>query len=400
MKIKNFLSPLFLVFNCFALFAQEEYFVQVNPSTCSYTILDSIPIIRWISVSTSTFDKINRRYIFQSMDNSNNSYLCSIDASNGSTVSIPLMTSNFGGLKFDNSTGILYGIHWTTTLTNGADFVSINPANLSYSVIRQINLTSIGIGVTFDDINHRYILAASDSIGTQCLFSIDVATGNIISKPPLLEVSGIQFDNSSGNLYGLRWNNSLQTEYFVSVNITNGTITDINSIPLVIGIAMGYPTFDEINRRYTFRGFDNSNNNYLFTLDATNGQVVSNPLFPFIPPPGNLIETEYDNSSGNLYALHWGSIKTTTGLQNYKGEEIRIFPNPFSTQTTLEVDKNFKGATLSVFNTFGQQVKQIKNISGQTITLYRDNLPSGMYILRMTQDNKTFITDKLVIKDN
>lgn len=347
--------------------AQEEYFAQVNPTTCIYTIIDSIPIIKWISVGTSTFDKINKRYVFIGLDNGSGKYLCSIDATNGSTVSIPQMTSNFGGLKFDNATGILYGLHWSSSLSN-AEFVTINPSTLAYIVIKNINITSIGSDVTFDDLNHRYIILAGDSAGTQCLFSIDAATGNIISKPALSGVSGIQFDNSSGNIYGLRWNNSLQTEYFVSVNITNGAITDINSIPLVAGIAMGYPTFDEVNKRYSFMGIDNSSNKYLFTLDATNGQTVWNPLFPYIPPPGNLIETEYDNSTGNLYALHWGSIENSV-IENMQAGTINIFPNPFSNQTTLWTDHFFQNATLTVNNCFGQTVKQIDNLSGQTICL-------------------------------
>lgn len=77
-----------------------------------------------------------------------------------------------------------------------------------------------------------------------------------------------------------------------------------------------------------------------------------------------------------------------------------IYPNPFSTQATLQADENMEAATLAIYNSFGQQVKQIKNISGMTITLYRDNLPSGLYFIQMTQDDKIFITDKLVIADN
>lgn len=79
---------------------------------------------------------------------------------------------------------------------------------------------------------------------------------------------------------------------------------------------------------------------------------------------------------------------------------ITISPNPFSSQTTLKTDKFFKNATLTVYNTFGQTVKQIKNISGQTFTLQRDNLSSGLYFLKIIQDNTTFATDKLIIIDN
>ena len=76
---------------------------------------------------------------------------------------------------------------------------------------------------------------------------------------------------------------------------------------------------------------------------------------------------------------------------------ISIFPNPFSSSTTLRTDNLLKSATLSVYNLYGQTVKQIKNISGQTVTLFRDNLPGGLYFFRLTQDNKTFATDKLII---
>lgn len=89
------------------------------------------------------------------------------------------------------------------------------------------------------------------------------------------------------------------------------------------------------------------------------------------------------------------------GLNEINFENIlNCYPNPFTMQTTLRTDNIFKDAILTVFNSFGQQVKQIKNISGQTIILHRDNLPCGLYILRLTQDNKIFSTDKLVITDN
>ncbi len=398
MKVKLLSSLLFFVCCSSSMSAQVEYLVKVNPTTCNYTILDSIPIIKWISIGSSTFDKTNKRFVFIGLDNGSSRYLCSVDATNGKTVSIPSMTGNFGCMKFDNSTGILYGIRWTTSLAN-AEFVIINPTNLSYSVIRQINLTSIGSDFTFDDINHRYIIAAGDSIGTHCLFSIDVATGNIISKPAISGVGGIQFDNSSGNLYGLHWDNSIQTEYFVSVNMTNGSLTKINSIPLATSVAMGYQTFDETNKRYTFLGIDNSNNRYLFTLDATNGSVVTNPPYPAFTAPYNLTETEYDNSTGNLYALHWGPKWIHSGIENYEEGTIQISPNPFSIQTTLQTGISLKKTSLTVYNSFGQSVKNMDNLSEKNIIFQRENLPAGLYFIRLIQEGKVMATDKLIIID-
>ena len=79
---------------------------------------------------------------------------------------------------------------------------------------------------------------------------------------------------------------------------------------------------------------------------------------------------------------------------------FNIYPNPFSTQTTLQTGDLFKNATLTVYNCFGQAVKEIKNINGQGVTLQRDNLPSGLYFIRLMQEDKTFATEKVIITDN
>jgi len=67
-----------------------------------------------------------------------------------------------------------------------------------------------------------------------------------------------------------------------------------------------------------------------------------------------------------------------------------ISPNPFSGQTTIHSDKYLENTSLTVYNSFGQIVKQIANLSGYTIIFQRNNLPSGLYYIIATQDNVTF----------
>lgn len=101
------------------------------------------------------------------------------------------------------------------------------------------------------------------------------------------------------------------------------------------------------------------------------------------------------------YSLIGGSGScAVTGIKENELSEISVYPNPFSSSITLQADNLFKDATLTVYNCFGQTAKQIKNINGQTIIFHRDNLPSGLYFIRITQDNKIFTTDKVVITDN
>ena len=90
-----------------------------------------------------------------------------------------------------------------------------------------------------------------------------------------------------------------------------------------------------------------------------------------------------------------------TGIfENSFAASINLFPNPFSTQTTLQTETHLLNASVIVYNSVGQIVKRIDNFSGQTIIFRRDNLPSGLYFIQITQDNKAISAAKLVVLDN
>jgi hypothetical protein len=92
--------------------------------------------------------------------------------------------------------------------------------------------------------------------------------------------------------------------------------------------------------------------------------------------------------------------QTTLGVnENTNGRIFSAFPNPFTSSTTIQVVGNLNNATLTVCNLHGQTVKQIKNISGQTFSFSCDNLASGVYFVRLTEENKIIGVEKIVIID-
>ena len=129
--------------------------------------------------------------------------------------------------------------------------------------------------------------------------------------------------------------------------------------------------------------------------------------------PGLVILTQYGviSNGGSLYIncslsvgpwfdCHLPEYAYTLGVPTTSSlSEFSFFPNPFSSQATLQTTNLFHNATLTVYNCLEQTVKEIKNINGQTITFNRDNLPSGLYFIRLTEENKTIAVDKLVIAD-
>ncbi len=109
----------------------------------------------------------------------------------------------------------------------------------------------------------------------------------------------------------------------------------------------------------------------------------------------------FNNSGSSDFAVVRYNNNTPNGTNAPTNQttELKIYPNPFSTQTILQTETLLKDATLIVYNSYGQSIKEIKNITGQNIIFQQDNLPSGLYFIRLTQDNKIIITNRLVITD-
>lgn len=377
-------------------FGQEEYFIQLNPATCSYTIIDSIPGVKWIGLSSSFYDKINNRYYFTGQDASSSNFLYGIDATNGNVISNPQFTANMGLIRFDNSSNNLYGLFVNGSLAY-TYFISVNPINLNYTIIgSSFCLTSLNNEATIDEINNRFIFPAGDSVGNNCLFSIDILTGNIISKPIVNSICGFQFDNSSGNLYGLHIEPSSFIGTFNLIDPTNGNITLIDTIQADLsggGTSMGYYTFDEINKRYTFCGVGN-NNLSLYTIDATDGQVIYAPQFPTLINPYNIIETKYDNSAGILYALHWGPKNLESIDELTSNNDLFISPNPSSGAFQVE---NYlsKIEAIKIFNAIGVQVFE-KTVNSEQASVNL-NVLDGVYFVQVICKEGT-IVKKIIIQ--
>jgi len=94
------------------------------------------------------------------------------------------------------------------------------------------------------------------------------------------------------------------------------------------------------------------------------------------------------------------SGQTILGINENSNKDIfSVFPNPFISSTTIQTIGTLQNATLTIYNSFGQAIKQVKNISGQTVSISRDNLASGLYFIRLTEENKIIAVEKLIITD-
>ena len=149
-----------------------------------------------------------------------------------------------------------------------------------------------------------------------------------------------------------------------------------------------------------------ANGNWALIAGVSGNQLtINDPDYAVYPNALRRVEAQW-----SINCPHRGSVNPSlsniAGMKPngvYENNEIShkvfIYPNPFSVETIIKTDHKLINASLAVYNVDGKKVRQIKNISGQAITLLRENLPSGLYFLQLTQDYKIIATGKLVITD-
>jgi hypothetical protein len=67
------------------------------------------------------------------------------------------------------------------------------------------------------------------------------------------------------------------------------------------------------------------------------------------------------------------------------GNQLAIYPNPFTYQTTVDfANPGKKRHTLAIFNVQGQLVQTKKDILTDQIIIHRQNLPEGLYFIYLS----------------
>lgn len=78
---------------------------------------------------------------------------------------------------------------------------------------------------------------------------------------------------------------------------------------------------------------------------------------------------------------------------------IIISPNPFTSQTTILIKKKTPYVDIDIFTIHGIQIKTIKHLTNDNIILDCENLPKGVYIVRIMYDGKTTYSGKIHITE-
>lgn len=78
--------------------------------------------------------------------------------------------------------------------------------------------------------------------------------------------------------------------------------------------------------------------------------------------------------------------------------QVLVYPNPFTSTVTIRTD-SVSITRITLLNAIGSTVKVVDNIKESTIVLDREDLPSGLYTLKIEEGNNTIDVQRVVIID-
>ena len=77
---------------------------------------------------------------------------------------------------------------------------------------------------------------------------------------------------------------------------------------------------------------------------------------------------------------------------------ITIFPNPFSTETTISFGKEQTNTIVKIVNIVGREIKTIKVNNSNTVILEKGEMQSGIYFLQIIDENKNSVNKKIIVE--
>jgi hypothetical protein len=124
-------------------------------------------------------------------------------------------------------------------------------------------------------------------------------------------------------------------------------------------------------------------------------ELPSDPIYSIACSYQNGINV-YNSGLANL-----GTITQCPNLANNEFEisnnKMQIIPNPCSISTTIQTATMLQDAEIVIYDILGKEIKSIKNCFGNEIKISCEQILNGIYLIKITQENKTISYGKLIV---
>jgi hypothetical protein len=306
----------------------------------------------------------------------------------GENLTFSISPSLPSGLNFDTSTGIISGTptvlqsatdyEVTATNTGGStsfvlsiEIIDATPTNLSYSTpnVFTINETITNLEPTVTEENLSFSILPSLPNG----LSFDTSTGIISGTPTALQ-SATDYEVTATNSGG-------STSFVLSIEIIDATPMNLSySTPNVFTINETItdlePTVSGENLTFEISPSLPSGLNF----DTSTGIISGTPT---ALQSATDYEVTATNSGGSVSFILSIEIEEKLGIGDNIKLDFKVYPNPFIDE--INIIHNFTNVSYTIYGLDG---KEIQNGILENSKMLVKQLPSSVYLLKLTSENK------------
>jgi hypothetical protein len=92
------------------------------------------------------------------------------------------------------------------------------------------------------------------------------------------------------------------------------------------------------------------------------------------------------------------TIQQTTSINSYnQNSPVQIFPNPFTSQTTITFPLQQTNTIIKIINSLGEEIRTI-NFTGKQLVIDKAEMKAGIYFVQTTDEQKHIWKNKVVIQ--
>ncbi len=109
---------------------------------------------------------------------------------------------------------------------------------------------------------------------------------------------------------------------------------------------------------------------------------------------GHSLDSTLSGSAVTLSPVH---IDRTSGIKEREDKnKLTVFPNPFTSQTTISLKKELKNASIRIVDIMGKEIKNY-HFSGISLTIERGELNPGVYFIQVFSGREFVTVEKIEI---
>ncbi len=87
---------------------------------------------------------------------------------------------------------------------------------------------------------------------------------------------------------------------------------------------------------------------------------------------------------------YWSEL-TTSISNNIIDPNYIVYPNPFKDYTTIKLSNDVQTQKIELIDIHGRIVRTIDNVNSNSVSIHRENLPSGIYFVRIHSADTRYV---------